>query len=354
MADTMLPFNSLVANAVTACSPFKPDELIILDNSDKYNPEGLEKMINARTEEAALAAIFDTMSQLNRTALETPQLCAGTHGPSFRDCLHATAGGISLLTKGRPVRFVELGPEPWKSRAILAQMLAGGIEILQYVGVDINPESESTMKNALVPLIGANRFSYWVQDFYKASIDDFPPLPDNGATLPKDYVTIMVNLGFQEGNDLPSRIGPMLTRLTRPGDLLVSEMQVSDAEQDANIREFYLHPEMRRFSALVGQNFEKNITVDQVEKEIRKGNYQGEDYIYQLVPLQTDVGTVKVATTLVPIHSSGSTKYVLTNSCLKYTVDQFQLARETYGKFVVRSIQRTGDKSVVFQISERV
>lgn len=49
----------------------------------------------------------------------------------------------------------------------------------------------------------------------------------------EDTLTVVTNLGFQEGNDLPTRIGPMLTRITQPGDLLLSEMQVSCGDAGA-------------------------------------------------------------------------------------------------------------------------
>lgn len=91
------------------------------------------------------------------------------------------------------------------------------------------------------------------------------PNPLRGTAVVEDFITVVTNIGFQEGNDLPSRTGPMLKRLTRPGDLLLSEMQVvrdSTSERAVTrvveavaIEQFYLLPEMRRFSVLVGQRF---------------------------------------------------------------------------------------------------
>ena len=298
------------------------------------------------------------MANLNRMALEDITLCAGHHGPCFRDALFGAAGELAVLARGRPVRYVELGPEPWKSRAILAQLLAAGVQLRQYIGVDINPESEETMRQALLPVVGADRFSYCITDFYKCSVDDFPkPLRDAGA--PDDCVTIVTNLGFQEGNDLPSRIGPMLKRLTRPGDLLLSEMQVSHGGSGgdraireagaAKIKHFYQHPEMRYFSILVGQQFDS----DHSSKPSARSDCKENEYLFNLVPLQTEVGSVNVATTLVSVQNNGEKRYVLTNSCLKYTPDQFQRAREVSGDFVVRVMHETGDRSVIFQIAER-
>lgn len=59
-------------------------------------------------------------------------------------------------------------------------------------------------------------------------------------------------------------------------------------------------------------------------------------HVFHLVPLQTDVGTVPVAATLVPVHIHGQKKYALTNSCLKYTAEQFHQARELSGNIVVK------------------
>lgn len=40
------------------------------------------------------------------------------------------------------MRDIELWLEPFKSRPILAQMLAASVQLRQYIGVDINPDSE--------------------------------------------------------------------------------------------------------------------------------------------------------------------------------------------------------------------
>jgi hypothetical protein len=248
------------------------------------------------------------------------------------------------------VRYVELGPEPWKSSAIIVHLLAAGVRLAYYVGIDINPKSEATMRDALVPIIGAERFAYLIADFYKCSADEIPepssaPAPDDG------YFTVVTNLGFQEGNDLPERIGPMLSCLTRPGDLVLSEMQVfrtlRSGAAESIIKDFYHHPEMRRFSGLVGRQFDPACSL--VPSEGDKT-----EYLFYLVPMQTEIGAVKVATTLISVLVDGAKRYVLTSSCLKYTPDQFNLARQTKGKFVVRKVLETGDKSVVFHISERL
>ena len=157
------PFNDLVAHAIASHGGVSPEQLIVCDNSSKYQPNGFQSNTNP---EANLAAIIKTMANLNQTALEDPAICAGSHGPSVRGALLEATDEIASLAAGRSIRYIELGPEPWKSRVILTQLLAVGAQLQQYVGVDINPESEQTMRDTLVPVIGADRFTYWVEDFY--------------------------------------------------------------------------------------------------------------------------------------------------------------------------------------------
>jgi len=354
MTATTVPFNALVAESIARHSKIAPENIIVLDNSDKYCPDGIKSKNTTsqqeQDEEESLAAIFDTMACLNRAALSDQTLCAGPSGsgPSFRSALLSATDELVNLAGGRPVRYVELGPEPWKSSAILTRLLDAGVQLCQYVGIDINPESEKTMRDALVPIIGEKRFAYLIADFYKITADDLPALPGDMSPTGSEVVTVMTNLGFQEGNDLPSRLGPMLTRLTKPGNLVLSEMQVlQDQDEASAVEEFYHLPEMLRFSSLVGKKFDPHFSLDKPE------DYE---YIFNLVPLHiSEIGQVKVATTLVsvPLPDKKGKHYVLTNSCLKYTREQFERAREALGKFGVRACKETGDRSVVFQIAER-
>ncbi|KAJ7096029.1 hypothetical protein C8R43DRAFT_1092421 [Mycena crocata] len=329
MSTTTLPrFNDLVATAITAHS------------------------------QNSLNQIVDTMAKVNRMALESNTLCAGSRGPSFRDALLGAVTQVAQITNGRRLRYVELGPEPWKSSAILVHLLAAGVQLASYVGIDINPKSEATMRDALLPIVGAERFAYLIADFYKCTANDIPEPPSDSCG-DDNYMTVITNLGFQEGNDLPERTGPMLSSLTRPGDLVLSEMQVvrtlrSEANEDI-IKDFYHHPEMRRFSGLVGRQFDPACSLRPGEgNDTESLRFKGPEYLFNLVPTQTEIGDVKVATTLISARINGAKRYVLTNSCLKYTVGQFNLARETTGTFAVRKVLRTGDKSVVFHVAERV
>ncbi|KAJ7200588.1 hypothetical protein GGX14DRAFT_536379 [Mycena pura] len=294
---TLPHFNGLVANAIIAHSRVTAVQIIILDNSDKYPPHGIKPpQLTSRDNS-------DSLSQIHNT------LCAGSHGPSFRDALLCSASHVAQLANGQ---------RPWKSSAIIVHLLAAGVRLAYYVGIDINPKSEATMRDALVPIIGAKRFkfAYLIADFYKCSADDIPEPP----------------------------------RLTRPGDLLLSEMQVFQTLRSGAaeiIKDFYYHPEMCRFSGLVGRQFDPACS-------LASGEGDKTEYLLYLVPMQTEVGAVKVATTLISVLVDGAKRYVLTNSCLKYTPDQFNLARQTMGKFVVRKVLETNDKSVVFHITERL
>lgn len=386
MADShRTPFNALIAQSIVAHTDILPEQLIIVENSAKYCPN--DSTENAADEKHNLSAIVDTMAKLNFMAMKDPNLCAGEQGPSFRETLFSSVSELAKLVGSRPLRYIELGPEPFKSHGILTVLLAAGVQLRQYVGVDINPASQEVMRQKLMPLIGTERFTYLIADYYECSRTDFPKPMTTGTISAEgqgdDMVTIITNLGFQEGNDLPSRTGPMLERLMRPGDLLLSEMQVlhdspNSFEQvgtdgvirAAAIERFYRLPEMRRFSLLIAQRFSKsnsssdagrsspelkcndNSNYDDCEQQL----HEPPEYLFNLVPLRTDelVGFVNVAATLISVRVDGGVKkYLLTNSCLKYTQAQFHQVRETSGNFRVMKSLETGDKSVVFQIAER-
>lgn len=50
--------------------------------------------------------------------------------------------------------------------------------------------------------------------------------PTRGTGVEDHWVTVVTNLDSQKGNGLLSRTEPKLKHLRRPGDLLLSEMQV--------------------------------------------------------------------------------------------------------------------------------
>ncbi|KAJ6477838.1 hypothetical protein C8R47DRAFT_1178681 [Mycena vitilis] len=322
MSVATLPrFNDLVAGTIAAHSHVAAEQIIVLDNSDKYAPDGIKPQ-QATSGHDTLSQIFDTMAKVNRMALESDTLCAGSHGGlSFRDALLGASSQLAQLANGR--------------RRRTSSRLAAGVRLASYVGIDINPASEATMRDALVPTVGAERFYYLIADFYKCCVDDIPAPPFT-PDAEDGYVTVVTNLGFQEGNDLPERIGPMLSCLTRPGDFVLSEIQVflplGSSAVKCSVRDFYHHPEMRRFSGLVGRQFDPACSLGEET-----------EYLFYLLPIQTEIGTVNVATTLISARVDGTKRYVLTNSCLKYTSEQFDLADG-----------QTGDKSVVFHISERL
>lgn len=75
----------------------------------------------------------------------------------------------------------------------------------------------------------------------------------------------------------------------------------------------YLRCRSSRFSLLIGRKFgsgslqEPNAASDDEQRE----------YLLNLVPLRTELGSVNVTATLVSIRIDGVEKYVLTNSCFK-------------------------------------
>ncbi|KAL9057313.1 MAG: hypothetical protein Q9162_002387 [Coniocarpon cinnabarinum] len=345
-----LPYNELVAQALSTHSHIPLDQLVVLDNSAKYGPED-GGHAEADANDQNLLGVFSTMANMNHFALETEGICAGEKGPSFRDTILQAADQLAALAQGRPIRYVELGPEPWKSKVILTRLLQDHANVMQYVGVDINPKSEETMRQAIAPIIGDDRFSYVIRNYYDCLAEDFPT-PKRANVVPDNCVTIVTNLGFQEGNDLPSRMQSMLRQLTYPGDLILSEMQLFQNTDAATIKGFYDHPEMRQFSTIQGQKFDSSCS-NQLSAAGAPFEADGAEYLIKLVPLETEVGPVNVATTLISGSVNGDKKYMVTNSCLKYTSKQYRRAREVSGAFAVKRSFETGDQSVVFQISER-
>lgn len=243
--------------------------------------------------------------------------------------------------------------------ALIAQAIAAHTHILleqlivldnsaKYCAEGINPNA--SIKQSLSAIFDTMATLNRMADF---------PRPTRATRVLEECVTVVSNLGFQEGNDLPSRTGPILKRLTRPGDLLLSEMQVfygSTVErvrtrevEAAAIEQSDLLPEMRHFSLLVGQRFGSG----NLQEPNAAPNGEQQEDLFKIMPLQTKINSVNVAATLVSVRIDGVKKYVLTNNYLKDTRDQFKQAREASSDFVVIASQETGDKSIIFQVTER-
>lgn len=116
---------------------------------------------------------------------------------------------------------------------------------------------------------------------------------------------------------------------------------------------------MRRQAALTGQQLDGS-SIARLAAADASASINGiascaepDPYIVNIVPLDSEVGNLNVATTLYAVTVEDTQKYLLMNSCVKYTRHQFDSARELTGAFKVKAVHETGDRSIVFQIAER-
>jgi hypothetical protein len=155
-------------------------------------------------------------------------------------------------------------------------------------------------------------------------------------------VNLVTMLGFEEGNEDPWALGQLLGRIMGPGDLLLSELQISDGGW-APIQGFYGHLAMRRFSRLA---FESSW-----------GSDLRTCYGVSVVPVVLQgLGAIPVAVAMEKVIEPGHRRdgtLVVTNACLKPHGLSFRDMRERCGPFRVLAQNTTGDRSIAFQLSDR-
>lgn len=323
------PLDFVVHEAVSNFLGLPPESVVSMPNSEKYHESEQPGLV---TED--LHEVFAIMRDLNREGIGNPDLCKSERGgSSFRDTLIQVVDDFSRYAGGRPVRYVELGPEPIKTGAIMDALLDCGIEIAAYTGVDINPASEGIIRQSAGRFLPAERINHLTADYH--TIEGFGPAPD-------DAITLVTMLGFQEGNESPRRMAGMFRRMLGTGDVLLAEMQLLPKANWLSVFDFYSNDLMRRFS---------KIGLKKIFGEI--------DSVYGvvLVPVPIDIcGTGFVAVTTERIVAEGDLKdtVIITNYCLKFTQEDFRRVREFDGGFQILSQRMTGDESVGFQLAERL
>ncbi|PWC10793.1 hypothetical protein [Brenneria corticis] len=296
-------------------------------NTSKYAPKcGRDDDISA------LKNIFFYMAKLNEITVKSQSLCKGkvSSGFSLRDNLVAIANYIFNYSKKRSIRYVELGPEPHKSTFILQTLQNLGADISSYVGIDINPQSENTMRLSLSSVIPENKFLYVIHDYKTFDIENIGH--HNG-------LTIFTMMGFEEGNELPDTISDILSNLMQPGDILLSEMQILSTSGFSPFIEFYELSEMKKFSREICKRFNFVST---------------DDHAIFIIPVKTCIGNVMTAATIIPYKKNRTFRYLLTNCCLKYTLEQFRQVRLYCGRFRILDEFISGDRTVVYQLSVRL
>lgn len=316
-----------VGDAVHAHFGTRVADVLLQENSEKYHDAD-----NPLAADDRLREVFHLMRRLNEEALELPDLGRlDGRGASFSQAMGQSLDAIAARSAGRPLQYVELGPEPAKTCAILRGLMARGVEIASYTAVDINPASVREMHGPLQAILPEERIHHRVTSFADYRV---APQRIDGAQV------LLTMLGFQEGNDDPAVMSDWLARMSGPGDLMLSEAQLLVPGKDHLITDFYHHKLMRRFSQVA---FERIFGTTPSEFEAL------------LLPVRLSDGHHAAAMILGERFrgADGHQRFLVTNFCTKFTEPDYERYRELDGQFKVVDAQYSGDRSLVFQLSER-
>jgi len=308
---------------------FQPHQISTQANRVKYEAHGV-----AVDNRAHLTEVFQLMRNLNESGLSNTNLGRTRGGGRcLRDALEETCIEIARLNQGRPLIYVELGPEPVKTSFIIEKLQSLGVAIERYIAVDINPMSAGYMEKALRPLLPATP-----REFVTASFQSFSLSDAIGATAVPALVTM---LGFQEGNDYPSTAIEWMASIARPGDLFMSESQLYHLDNVGRIPEFYRIPMMQRFSRLA---FEQGVS--------RNIPSLSRFFLLPARIARNEVASVAIMAEEF-VTKPGNRQLFVTNFCLKFTKDQYNSYRTRSGAFELLSTRATDDETIAFQLSRR-
>lgn len=303
---------------------------------DIFSQDNSEKYYNAEDPHAIsrpLEEVFGLMRDLNAMALSDPTIgCASGNGACFRSALEKVTDDIRDKFGRRAFDYIEFGPEPSKTAAVLRRLMARGAVIRRYVSVDINPASAAHMRRALADVLGDTQIAHVTKSFDELDDDDLKR---------DDTPALITTLGFQECNEAPEISVSRYTALLRPGDHLLSEVQLRTERSWEPIRQFYCHPFMQRFSRVA---FERAF-----------GDRPSETRV-EILPVRDFAGEPVHAAILLEQPTElrhDLPRLFVSNYCLKYSERQFRALRETAGSFRVVTQRLTGDRSVAFQLSRR-
>ncbi|MGH7928325.1 MAG: hypothetical protein ACREQV_11070, partial [Candidatus Binatia bacterium] len=225
------------------------DSIDIPVNVDKYYVDHVCSRDNSSVRE-----IFQIMWDLNEAGLRDPTL--GTTRRSaitLSRALGLIVGDLLEICRSRPLQYTELGPEPSKTKVILRQLLEGGANVRRYTSVDINPTSREAMREEISELIPSN-----VIDSRQVLFDQLHRTDYRLSGM----MNVVTMLGFEEGNEHPEVVASMLERLLRPGDVVLSEMQLLSPGGWMPIFNFYHTSLMRRFSQLILKRYMPDVESD--------------------------------------------------------------------------------------------
>ncbi len=322
-----MSISELVIRALSRHKGLESAHIWSVENEEKYSTLELQRASGLRSKLVS-KEIFSLMRHLNHEGIFTRGLCSGIQGQgSLKDTLAAFGEHVSALAQGKKVHYVELGPEPIKTAHLVKALRTQASGILLYTAVDINETSERSMKNAIAPLLdNENNFHYVAANYHHLCRSDIDRKQD---------LTLITMLGFQEGNELPTVIGELIRNLSDSTTYVVSEMQLYIEGHNKHIYDFYQNDCMVAFSRLVSQLQEFQTTGD---------------HIVTLLTLPVLGRELYAAVTLQPGTRDGIPGYLITNICLKYTMEQFRAIRQYQGLEVIDEFM-TGDASVVYQLS---
>ncbi|NMZ97646.1 hypothetical protein [Pseudomonas lundensis] len=322
-----MSLNNVVVDALTRFNPYQGQAIWTVENHAKYST--LKNAAGHQQDHRINHQIFMLMRALNEQGISTNGLCADAQGHgSLKSLLAQLTQRLVHMSRGKRVHYVELGPEPVKTSYILTQ-IAQAATAVRYTAIDINATSEGAMRDAVIPIIAdpAN-FNYLAADYRTVTHD----------TLRHDQdLTLITMLGFQEGNESPLATGRLIQALADDTTCIISEMQVYEEGLEHCIHAFYANPHMLSFSQLIAR---------------QQGFVPVGDHETTLLRLTIAGELLHIAVTLQPVEHLQKRGYLLTNSCIKYTPDQFRRVRSLHGNCTVLDELVSGDGSVRYQIAQ--
>ena len=323
-----MSLNDFVVDALVRTPSYQNARLWTVENHEKYStleqPEPyLEDGHHFNHE------IFLLMRALNEQGVGEDGLCADARGQgALKSVIGNVAERLAVLSSGRRLHYVELGPEPIKSTCLLRR-IAQSSSSIRYTAIDINQTSEPAMSDAVRPIVQADgSFNYIAADYRTVTHD---------VLRHDEELTLITLLGFQEGNELPVSTGRLIRNLAGGMTYILSEMQVYEEGLERPILAFYGNPHMLQFSRMVA---------------LQQGFNPSGEHEAILVRLRILDETIHVAVTLQPVQRLQQHGYLLTNICLKYTPEQFRRIRARHCNCSVVDEFASGDGTVRYQIAK--
>ena len=131
-----------VKQAVFSHTEFSLSQIITQDNKQKYYDSS-----RPLHQHEYLDEVFHMMATLNEQGLHSEDLGKlSVNGMVFRDALFSICEDIAARFGTTPFIYVELGPEPVKTRYIIETLLHLNVKIERYISVDINPASQKHLR----------------------------------------------------------------------------------------------------------------------------------------------------------------------------------------------------------------